>query len=105
MRRVLNTRTGPGSHPAGQSHKPSFPRRYKARYRTGTIDDRGEGSDKWDRAEGRTMGMTPVDMSAVDRMGDETAAQSEEGAERIGDAVRQTPPPRRATQQASDREP
>jgi len=51
------------------------------------------------------MGMTPVDMSAVDRMGDETAAQSEEGAERIGDAVRQTPPPRRATQQASDREP
>lgn len=34
------------------------------------------------------MGMTPVNMPAVDRMGDETAAQSEQGAENIGDAVR-----------------
>jgi len=33
------------------------------------------------------MGMEPVDMSAVDRMGDETAAQSEQGAQNLGDAL------------------
>lgn len=34
------------------------------------------------------MGMEPVDMDAVDRMGAETAAQSEEGAQNIGGALR-----------------
>lgn len=34
----------------------------------------------------------PVDMAAVDRMGDETAARSEEGAEKIGDAIRSALP-------------
>ena len=38
------------------------------------------------------MGMTPVDMAAVDCMGDETAARSEEGAENIGEAIRKTFP-------------
>lgn len=36
--------------------------------------------------------MTPVDMSAVDRMGDETAARSEEGAQQVGDAIRKNLP-------------
>jgi hypothetical protein len=33
------------------------------------------------------MGMTPVDMGAVDDMGADTAAQSEEGARKLGDAA------------------
>ncbi len=44
------------------------------------------------------MGMTPVDMAAVDRMGDETAARSEEGLRNSQEAVfRNLPAPESRT--------